>query len=370
MDRASCVSRGATAATAAPYVTWLASLLLSVGLAGCGDQVREPTPEQIAAFREAGIVPPIVDMNSIQRAKLYTGPYRVVPGDVLEFTMPALLQIVSAAEAKTAQAQVKDKEPYICRVSPKGTITLPAVGEMEVKDQALAEIEENAIKAYTRYVVLRPSIYIRVLEYKTCRISIAGAVAKPGVYTLRNDQLFLATLLMEAGGIAKEGAATIRIGRLHPQDGEVTTTVLPVKGFNIPFRDVSLQEGDSVVVEQMQMPLFCVLGLVNHPGNFPYPPTAEYTVTQAIGFAGGLDPVANPHYVTIYRLAQSGMILRVSVKLIAGGEFTDALRTPIRPGDVIAVEHTPRTRLNSTVNALVRINTGIFLTGSDLWNHD
>ena len=136
---------------------------------------------------------------------------------------------------------------------------------------------------------------------------------------------------------------------------------------NIPFRDIALEEGDTAVVEPVQMPLFSVLGLVSKPGNFPYPPNAEYNLTQAIAYAGGLDPVAEPRYVTIYRLKDDNSIARVPFRLIEDGEFTDAMATPIRPGDVVAIEHTARTRTNTAINNLVRINTGLYVRGEDLW---
>ena len=525
------------------YAPHLALLWLASCIAGCADKVRAPSPEERAVFEQAGPSQPTVDANLIQKSRLHTGPYRVVPGDVLEFTMPALLQAVTTAEAQAAQTQTKDDRPYICRVNKEGTITLPAAGEVEVAGESLAEVEEKVIDAYRRFVVLRPSVFVRVLEYKTYRVSIIGAVAKPGVYMVRRDQMSLVALLMEAGGIVENGAAVIKISRqnepdarqsgeqaslgswpsargndlgqgirlaayrqetmvrhvgvsgidiavqvvfqwegplhttgwltvekgrdvltrrwldigiesqrqmflgtvarrlgpialnvlqtrlsylagyleLHPRDrqtgpvmpapgwetmpddqfvaylgaaapdreqeknvprkvvteapvamGEdaVTTLVLPVRGLNIPFRDVGLEEGDTVVVERIQEPLFSVLGLVNRPGNFPYPPNAEYNVTQAIAFAGGLDPVAFPRFVTIYRLTKDGSIARVALELIEDDQFTDALNTPIKPGDVVAIEHTPRTRANTMIHNLVRVNAGVYLTGRDLWNND
>ena len=150
---------------------------------------------------------------------------------------------------------------------------------------------------------------------------------------------------------------------------EGTTLAVPVRAMNIPLRDVALEEGDAIWVERMAMPMFCVLGLVNRPGNFPYPPMEEYNVTQAIAFAGGLNPIAEPHYVTIYRLARDGSILRVPFQLIKRGEFTNALSTPIRPGDVVAVEHTLRTKMNTIVNSLVRVNVGVYLAPRDLWEN-
>jgi protein involved in polysaccharide export with SLBB domain len=470
-------------------------MALLVCLPGCGSSVGSVTPEQRAAFAEAPSGGSAVATDCVATTRLYTGPYRVVRGDVLEFTMPALLQGVTAAQAGTAQTQAGNNHPYICRVSPRGGVTLPTVGEVDVAGQSVAEIEEKVIDAYREYVAVRPSVFARVLEYKTCRVSITGAVVKPGVYTLRQDQMSLASLLMEAGGVIEGGAAVIRIGRLPPagahsearvvfqREGPLRTTgwlaweqgggasvrrwldlgsglqrqafvgaaavraqearadalearlaalagyleshanqrsssvppsgwertgedqfaahlrgaapetegdlgnasvpraadapnstgmatlMVPVRAMNIPLRDVALEEGDTIWVERMAMPMFCVLGLVNRPGNFPYPPVEEYNVTQAIAFAGGLNPIAEPHYVTIYRLARDGSILRVPLHLIKRGEFTNALSTPIRPGDVVAVEHTLRTKMNTIINSLVRVNVGVYLAPQDLWEN-
>ena len=70
----------------------------------------------------------------------------------------------------------------------------------------------------------------------------------------------------------------------------------------------------------------------------------------------------------IYRLDKKGSVTRVPFQLKQGDEFTRALGTPIRPGDVVAIENTLRTRMNTTVSQLVRINTGIYIRGEDLWD--
>ncbi len=183
----------------------------------------------------------------------------------------------------------------------------------------------------------------------------------------------LSHLLTEAGGIAEEGASQVRVLRSsHPESSAENRPsepiLLPIVRTNIPFEDIALVEGDTVIVEQIQMPLFSVLGLVNEPGNFPYPPGAEYNLTQAIAYAGGLDPVAEPRYVTIYRLKDDGVGARVPFRLIEKGAFTAAMMTPILPGDVLAIEHTPRTRTNTAISNMVRINLGAYLHGDDLWD--
>jgi len=394
-------------------VLFLATLVFC--LAGCGDQVRALTPEEKAAFNEAGSVTPVIDMDRIERAVLKTGPYRVVPGDVLEVTMPVLLQAVTAAEVQSTQRGSQLVNPYLLRVRDNGTIALPAVGSMKVEGLPLSEIEEQITKAYEDYVIPHPSVFVRVAEYKVAKVYIAGAVKTPGVYALQGDQMTLSSLLTQAGGISEVGAAVVRILRpegaaeaaagpsfdalkkvssdandrpettltsstatagqvaargLVPGRRETKPIILPVVNANIPYRDMALDEGDTVVVEPVQMPLFSVLGLVAKPGNFPYPPGAQYNLTQAIAVAGGLDPVARPYYVTVYRLKEDGSVVRAPFRLLKNDKFTDALGTPIRPGDVVAVENTPRTRTNTAIRDLVRINAGIYLSGDDLWNNN
>ncbi len=543
-------------------------LLLSICLAGCNDHVRLPSVEKLVEFENAGPPRPVVDVDRLVRAKVGGGPYRVVPGDVLELTMPAILQVVTAEESDVSTVTA----PYVCRVGNEGKITLPVVGEIEVGGKSLSQVESAVVDAYyPDYTVTMPSVFARVLEYETAEVSITGAVQKPGIYSLRNDQMSLVALLMEAGGIVEKGAAFIRIIRtpeatqnedrpsrpvpsttgnnasraeadstivraagglptseqaeeilLGPRsvgseqmavqlmfrqlsnsakgvlsvffDGktrEITNVdinnglhrrtivrylgqkdqrfstvgleselnslaeefqtairlkselaglrkelqavsaldsakatsekadligetgkdktepeqdsmsdeaiyrqlagslssrpntgyrdapggrankpeplVLPVKGLNIPFADVALQDGDAVIVEQVEPPLVTVVGLVIRPGNFPYPPTAQYNLIQALGFAGGFDATAEPRYVTVYRMKPDGTIVNVTLKLVDGSKMTDALNIAIKPGDIIAVEHTPRTRKNVFLERVFRINFGVYVPLSDLW---
>jgi protein involved in polysaccharide export with SLBB domain len=499
---------------AQPHEYWLALravLVLSLCAGGCSDQVRMPTQDQLAAFAQAEPIRPAVDIQRIEEARLQVGPYRVVPGDVLEFTMPALLQAVSVADVAAAKAHTRDEHPYLCRVSAKGSIDLPGVGDVAVAGLSLSEIEVKVADAYRKVVALQPSVFARVFEYKTSNVYITGAVEKPGVYKLQGDQMTLAHLLSEAGGILMRdaggslmresggisgpGAALIRItpldrgnsgllrvdteipgrsgvgtagaptirdrgdgriaiaftadssgsragrlvlssgervlvdehldlqnelqrrialGKLSEMDADFSildleerliavadrvgsrspeqpnlawvdpkntsgtgaatprrpdAVVLPVYGLNIPFTNVALREGDTVVVERLKVPMFSVVGLVRSPGNFPYPPDTQYNLMQAVAFAGGLDPVADPRYATIYRLTADGSIVRVPFRLVEDGELTAAMTTAIRPGDVVAIEHTPRTRKNALIYNMVRFNTGLYLTGSDLWRN-
>ena len=367
--------------------------------------MRLPSPEGLVEFENAGPVPPTVDMDRLVRAKVGGGPYHVVTGDVLELSIPSVLQVFTA-ELPASPDQVT---PLVCRISDNGTIRLPIVGEIDVSGKSLAEIELAIIDAYyPKYSVVVPPIFARVMEYNTSKVSITGAVQKPGIYSLPSDQMSLVALLMQAEGIVDEGAAVIRI--IHNNDqsdptisrekdqinthlkrileaidtgrttefAEATNSagrameseplVLPIKGLNIPFADVALRDGDTVEVERLEQPLFTVIGLVNRPGNFPYPPDVQYNLMQAVGFAGGFNQAAEPRYATVYRLKPDGTIVSAIFKVIDDSKLTNASHILIKPGDIVAVEHTPRTRTKLFLDRVFRINMGVYVPLTNMFD--
>jgi protein involved in polysaccharide export with SLBB domain len=522
---------------------WKAALLIGLcwGLAGCADGIRSPSPEQLADFEQAGPGVPVMDLSRIARARPQTGPYRVVPGDVLQLEMPAHL----FPDALGPQAAAGSKTTQNCRVDDSGAITLPDGRQIAVKGQSLSEVESAVADTYYPSMVkTRPAIYAQVTTYATASVRVMGGVNRPGIYHLRHDQMSLVGALMEAGEVVEGGAATIRIvrsgsvddqtrfpeqgdsrqsardmsnprrpvrllsvttpedqdasmaglsvrfrkegplrttgrltitngsevllsqwldigiqgqrraallaadsksGRLpigqldarlsrlaqlmdsqapgeEPDRGSVrqtdwtaapagvfvaslegtaessiqkvrptgglkklvyessdaphaaaeneVTLNLPVRGLNIPFADVPLTDGDSIIVERVKPQTVSVIGLVARPGSFPYPPNVHYTLAEALALAGGLDMVAEPHYVSVYRLRTDGTIAAATFQFTSNSKqehLTEALALRIKPGDVISIEHTLRTRTNVFFDRVVRITLGWYLQPEEYW---
>lgn len=508
-------------------------------LAGCSDRVTLPSAARLADFENAGPARPLVDVDQMLRAKIPTGPYRVVPGDTLQVEMPRVLD----PQAAPADGAAGERVTYTLHVNDDGAITLPLVGDVPVVGKSLTAIEQSLAEVfYPEYVRTKPSIYVRVLEYQTGHVSVVGAVVNPGIYELRHDRMSLIALLMQAGGIIGEGAARIRIVRFgssdippvwdprdevpvwrarqqgaspvswsgasfglgvfdgagprsykpesrlvfEPQgalittgwlvieqngdvvfrqwldvgsehqrqkvadaarkrsakiattdlasgllelasiletkaagrpvesaaqqarwrieddrfvmphasadlpagstqktlrgthlaalgadDRDVETLVLPVRGLNIPFEDVVLNDGDSVVVERIDNQYVSVLGLVRLPGRFPYPPETRYTLAETLALAGGLDMVADPRFVSVYRLRSDGTVASATFQLVDPKNqesLTERLAIFLKPGDVVSVEHTPRTRTNVFLDRVVRISLGLYLRPDIFWD--
>lgn len=336
---------------------------------GCGDQAHLPSAVELAEFKEAGLVlTPTADTARLERPRI-AGPYRVVPGDALELTMPAILRAVAAEET----GGIDRITPYVCRVNENGAITLPRAGDIEAEGKTLAQIESTVVGAYyPKYVVTRPSVFARAVDYGTSRVAIAGAVVRPGIYSLRSDQMSVIGLVMEAGGIVAEGAAMIRIFRRDADSAKVNQAepaplVLPVQGLNVPFVDMELRDGDRVVVDRLSQPLVTVIGLVNRPGNFPYPTEVQYNLTQVLAFAGGLNQVAEPRYATIHRLKPDGTSTSVTLEIVDDSKLTEASLTVLKPGDIVDVQQTPRTRTALLVDRMFGISVGAYYRLDEAW---
>ncbi len=109
--------------------------------------------------------------------------------------------------------------------------------------------------------------------------------------------------------------------------------------------------------------IFAVLGLVNNPGVFEYPPGVTYNLAEAIAFAQGLDLVSSPHYVQVYRESGDGRIV-CAVFDVSAGEFGNAASVVIKPGDIIMVADTSRTLFRRVLAHLLKqlVRGGFYVT--------
>jgi protein involved in polysaccharide export with SLBB domain len=244
--------------------------------AGCSPKLS--SPEEIKKFEQEGPITKdnvVVGLGGIRQ----TGPYRVIPGDILEFQMPAVMRVVSSEFTEWLKPIYgrKDYEPYLVRVNEEGKIILPIVGQLDIGDKTLSEIEAIVLDAYyPKYVVNPPMVVCEVAKYR--------------------------------------------------------------------------RENERV---------FTVMGLVNKPNAFPYPPDVQYNLMEALAFAGGLEMTADPRYLKIYRQSDNGEVLSATFG-IDSKSFVGAYAVLIKPGDVIYVDHTFRTRMNQFLSDAFDLRIGAY----------
>ncbi|MHC4355256.1 MAG: polysaccharide biosynthesis/export family protein, partial [Planctomycetota bacterium] len=151
-------------------VAGFGGILLLTFAAGCGPKVSPP--DVVRQFERAGPIKSEAEVAAaygVTGLKSHMGPYRVIPGDILEFQMPAVLRVISSDLPQWLRPVYgrTDVEPYLARVSPAGAIVLPIVGELNVAGKTLAEIEASVIDAYhPKYVVNPPMVVCEVKQYR------------------------------------------------------------------------------------------------------------------------------------------------------------------------------------------------------------
>ena len=106
--------------------------------------------------------------------------------------------------------------------------------------------------------------------------------------------------------------------------------------------------------------LFADDEVLNNPGSLEYPPEQEFNLMQALAMAGGVDPIADPPYATVFREDRAtGEILPATFR-ISGNGLVTASALPIKPGDVISIGHSAGSWTRSFAAEIFQINIGYF----------
>src|SRR3989475_8058149 len=133
------------------------------------------------------------------------------------------------------------------RVSERGTISLPLLGEMEVRGLTGMQVEAVLRDALTQKYLQDPQVSVFIREYGSKKVSVIGAVGKPGVYEMLGPRTLL-QVLSEAGGLEKEAGANLFVIRAP---GAGATAPIPVKIRDLlmnrrPALKLSLSPGDRI----------------------------------------------------------------------------------------------------------------------------
>jgi polysaccharide biosynthesis/export protein len=108
--------------------------------------------------------------------------YKIGPQDVLDIS-------VFKAPELARQVQVADA----------GTVNLPLVGEIRAAGKTAQEVEHDLAKKLGAKYMQSPQVTVYVKEYNSQRVTVEGAVKKPGVYPLRGKMTLMKSLAMAEG---------------------------------------------------------------------------------------------------------------------------------------------------------------------------
>lgn len=155
--------------------------------------------------------------------------YKVGPLDVLEVSVFKVQEL-----SKTVQ------------VSDTGSINLPLVGEMQAGGRTAREVEQDLTKSLGAKYLQNPQVTVYVKEHNSQRITVEGAVKKPGVYPLKGTSSLLQVIAL-AEGLDKVSDSTVVVFRNNEQ-GKRTAARFDMDAIRTGNADdPTVQSGDVVV---------------------------------------------------------------------------------------------------------------------------
>ena len=126
----------------------------------------------------------------------------VVPGNVPLNSLSSL-----GADYKIGANDLLDVEVYgvpelrrTVRVNASGLVSLALVGNVQVLGLTAQQAEELLAKQYGDKYLQSPQVSVFVKEFTTQRVTIEGAVSRPGIYPLTGQITLLRAIALAGGG--------------------------------------------------------------------------------------------------------------------------------------------------------------------------
>jgi polysaccharide export outer membrane protein len=388
---------------------WLHLRMRCVMLVTVGSLVTALIGCQTASYSAASLpqsmrvssVPADTGINLEQIGGSGTGTSQIGPGDLVEITI-----ISGNGEERVT--------PMPARVAQDGSVTVPLIGVVQVDGlEPMAAEARIAAAAVERGIFRQPYVTLKVTEPAVNRVTVMGAVAKPGVIELPRGSCDLASALAAAGGLAEDASTHVEIlhrnspsflaKQLQQSPGDASDGVqlaaytspanppgapfgppgpLPIAGRldapstvgpsaepemtridlaqaePVSVKSRKLNDQDVVMVRADVERVIHVSGLVRRPDQFELTRNKDIRLLDAIAMAGGTtSPLADKVYV-IRQMPDmpEPAVIKAS---IAGAKRRGNENLLLAAGDMVSVEDTPQTMMLDTATKFFRMAFGV-----------
>ena len=221
--------------------------------------------------------------------------YRMGTGDVLRITVYGQPDLTTEA-----------------RVSERGNITFPLIGDVKVAGTTPAQGEAEIAQRLSKGgFINEPFVTLNVVQYRGQQISVLGRVNRPGKFALEKA-VRLTEALALAGGVAADGADIVTLVRT--QDGKTEYRDIDLVALFKPGGEAGnelVQDGD--ILNVSRQPMFYIYGEVQRPGAFRL--EQNMSVVQALSMGGGVTPRGTQRGLKILRRDESGVMQEIEASL-------------------------------------------------------
>ena len=203
------------------FVFYLAALLLIGGQSGLAQSqgrnaADSPPSQNVEAvpgvpFTSAS-APSMGRPSALGTLASLGADYRIGPNDLMDvevFGVPDLKRTI--------------------RVNSSGQISLALIGSVVVAGLSAQAAEELIGRKYTEKYLQNPQVSIFIREFTSQRITLEGAVAKPGIYPITGQVTLLRALALAGGGAAYSDLSQIKVFRTGTDGEKLTQTYNLIK---------------------------------------------------------------------------------------------------------------------------------------------
>ena len=261
------------------------------------------------------------EINELNDKILTQAQMAVEPGEIL-IGAGDLLQ-VSVFEAKELDKTV--------RVSSRGFVSLPLVGEIKINGLTAIEVEEKIEDMYKSRFIKNPHVSIFVEEQISQRITLVGQFKKPGTYDYLSNQRLLDVIAL-GGGLSELAGQIVQVRRTRYVQGEPNTFIVDldrlIKEGNVEL-NIRLNGGDVLFIPEAGV--FFVDGAVRRPGSYPI--KHKTVVQEGLVEAGGFDSSAKKDKIKLVRVTENGERKIIDLDL----NETSSNEMPLKDRDILIV---------------------------------
>jgi polysaccharide export outer membrane protein len=219
----------------------------------------------------------------------------------------------------------------VVRVAADGTIQLPLIGIITVRDLTVEQAEQLIAKALVDAGMYKnPQVNIQVTETPNHVVNVVGEVKAPLLVPVAAARTLL-DALNSAGGILPSASHTITI--LRPSVPDPIVVDLGSDPMHSAASNVPVFSGDTIIVSRVGS--FYVLGSVEKQGVYSLEPNSPTTVIDALAEANGPLFEARKNKVHIIRtVGNTRKEVTVDIGRIVAGKDPDPI---IASDDIIYI---------------------------------
>lgn len=292
---------------------------------------RDPVPQELLDYRPES--------------------YRINPGDTI------LVTVWDHPELNTNTGSSNDALTSGRLVHPDGTFYYPYVGTLKVAGMRIEELR-SIITSRLAHYLQSPQVDVNIVGYGS-RVTLQGAFEDTSSQSITTVPL---TLSQAVGAAVIDVAQADLSGLVLTRDGKnhrIDLDAMTQRGNAVP--NIYLKPGDRLYLPFNDRQEVYVLGEVLRPQAITFK-TSDMSLTQALGKAGGLNPVtSNSDAVYVIRGVDLDHMDKkpATVFQLDASEpaaFALADQFSVQPGDVVFVGEAGVTRWNRFLSQLLPLS--------------